>query len=108
MNPSVFSQAVDQTFPNLDEENRTEIKNKVFIHMVEYLKERVYANDTEGLQKLEQITQNEPATEKRVGIYLKYIIEKFASLTSEEQTKYDTEMDNELTRVMHEIYQAYE
>ena len=108
MNQSIFSQAVDQSFPNLDEEIRTEIKNKVFIHMVEFLKEKIYANDTDGLKKFEQATKNEPTAEKRAAYYINQIFEKFASLSSEEQNKYDSEIDKELTRVMHEIYQAYE
>ncbi len=108
MNPSVLPQAINEAFPNLDEALRMEISNKVSAHMFEVLKDKVYANDAEGLQKLNQIIQAETEGAKRSEFYLKQIVEKLVSLSSDDQKRIDKELDEELTRVMHEIYKSYE
>lgn len=108
MNTSVFSQAVDKVFPLLDEETRDEIKSRVIVHMMEFLKEKVFANDREGLTTLEQQIKAESIIEKRQELYLKQIFKKFNTLPEDEQIKLDDVLDTELTRVMQEIYQAYE
>ena len=108
MNPSLFSQAVDEAFPLLNETTRDEIKMRVFFHMIEFLKEKVYVNDAEGLKILEQRIHVESVAEKQHEIYLTQIIEKFNSLPSNEKSKLTSELYSELTRVMQEIYKAYE
>lgn len=104
MNPQVFSQAVDETFPNLDSELRIEIKQKVLAHMIENLKDKVYMNDVEGSKQLNQMVDNEPDETKRSELYIKQITEKYLSLPSDEQKKIDEELDEELTRVMHKLF----
>jgi hypothetical protein len=107
MNPSAFSQAVDEVFPKFDEQTRTEIKNRVFEHMISALKGKLYAQDPEGELRLLSSTDEEDPV-KKAEQYLKQIFEKFASLSTEEQTRINKELDDELTRVMHEIYKAYD
>jgi hypothetical protein len=108
LNPSIFSQAVDETFPNLDQSLREEIKVKVTAHMIELLKEKVFTNDAEGLIRLDQISKNEPDKTKQAQLFMKYISEKLLSLSPEEQETINKELDTEFTQVMRKIYKAYE
>lgn len=108
MNQPLLSQAIANAFPNLDQVLKTEIYEKVTAHLFELLREKVYANDAEGLAKLTQITGQEPNIENRSKAYGKRIIEKLISLPADEQKEIDHYLDEELTRVMHEIYKAYE
>ena len=107
MDTSLFSQAVDEMFPKLDEAARTEIKNSVFEHMIATMREKVFAHDAEGkLKVLASMDEKDPI--KNGELYLKQIFEKFDSLSAEEKLRINKELDEELTRVMNEIYKAYE
>jgi len=108
MNSSLFSQAVDEAFPQLDEETRNEIKNKVTLHILEFLKDKAFEQDPQGLQNLNSAVEAEQDETKRSELYVKQITEKFSSLPEEERKKIDQELEKELTRVMHEIYKIYE
>jgi len=108
MNPSIFSRAINEAFPQIDESVRTEIYNKVSTHTIEVLKDHVYKGDSNGLQSLDQIIQEEKDDKKRSEVYLKQILEKFAALSLDEQKSIESELDTELTHVMHEVYKAYE
>jgi|GEM_PF-3453550 len=108
MNLTGFTQAVTEAFPKLDEKTRLDISNKVAAHMFELLKEKVYSQDAASLQKLEQTLTAETDDDKRTEMYFKQIIEKYRALSSDEQQKIDQELDQELTTVMHKIYQDYD
>jgi hypothetical protein len=108
MNPSPFQQAIEEAFPNLNPELRAEIHDKVSQHIFEVLKDKVFANDSEGLQKLDYSLKEETDEKKRSEVYMKQIMEKLLSLPAEKQKEIDQELNEELTRVMHEVYKAYE
>lgn len=93
---TVFDQAIKQLLPQLDDSLQGEIREKVTTHMWETLKELVFKNDQKGLSGL--------STES--GLYLKQIIGKFSGLNKAKQKEINQTMDEELTRVMYQIYQA--
>ena len=101
MNDSVFAQAINETFPDLEPALREEIFQKVSGHMIEYLKERVFQNDPKGMLSL--LSELTPETNHD---YVKKIMEKFFSLPEETQITINKEFDSEMTRVMHQVYQA--
>ena len=108
MNSSLFSQAIDEAFPNLDEETRAEIKDKVTSHMFVKMKEKVFANKQEDLHKFNLLVKEEIDPTERSQIYVSKILEKFASLPEEDRQRIDQELNGELLNIMHKIYQAYE
>ncbi len=93
---TVFDQAIKQLLPQLDDSLQGEIREKVTAHMWETLKELVFQNDPKGLAELGQ-----DSTE-----YLKQILNQFNGLDKDRQKEVNQLMDEELTKVMHQIYQA--
>lgn len=104
---TLFSQAVDQTFTQLEQPLKDEIKEKVSAHMIEFLKEKVYQNDPQGLAVLNEVSQGGSDLVKRSEMYGKEIMKKLTSLRKEDQEGINKEINGELTRVMHQLYQAY-
>ena len=107
MNQTIFAQAVDETFPLLEESKRKDVKEKVSGHMLEVFKEKVFANDPMGLSALNEASQGGNNKDGRSKMYGETIVKRFNSLPKEERDTISQEMDAELTNVMHKIYQAY-
>lgn len=103
---TLLSQAIDQTFPQLDQPLKDEISQKVMTHMLEYMKEEVYREDSDGLQNLANELQVIADVQDRSKMYGEKIMQKVASLPKEKQDTVFSDLNMELTRVMHEVYKA--
>ena len=101
---SMFAQAVDQSFPKLDQSLKVEIIQKVNGHMLEFLKEEVYRNDPAALKDLNKKLLSMRDKEEGSTAYGEYITRRFVSLPENEQKSISDKFDVELTRVMHKIY----
>lgn len=106
MNDSVFKQAIDQTFPKLDDATKKEIHDRVLGHLLEYLKEKAYADDPSGLLSLHDMLIKTSDPKKQAEEYGRRIGQKVASLPAEKQKEINQAYLAEMTRVMHEVYQA--
>lgn len=104
---TVFSQAVNETFPQLDQSLKDEISQKVTEHMLESLKDEAYRADSQGLNDLSASVLQIQDINERSKIYGEQIIKKLGSLPENEQKVIMDKLDAELTRVMHQVYQAY-
>lgn len=106
MNDSVFAQAVSQAFPQLDDSLKQEVLNNVAIHMLEFLKEKVFESLPEELSEFEAELQNTQDVEERSKVYGSKILQKLSSLDATSQNNILRAFDEELTRVMHDVYNA--
>lgn len=107
MDDSILSQAIAQTFPDLDETMRKEVYMKVSAHILEVLKDKVYQDNPEGLASLNQQIENESDISKRSEMYGSQIIQGLQALSEEKQKEINQQLNEELVNVMHRIYQAY-
>lgn len=103
-----FTEAVDQIFPQLDENTRTDIKEKVTMHMLEFLRGELYSEAKqveEWLTLLDNLNAIDDI-EERSKQYSLLIMNKLNSLSAVEQKILMEKFNSEQTRVMHEIYIA--
>lgn len=106
INDSVFVQAVSEAFPQLEDSLKQEILNNVSSHMMEFLKEKVFENLSEDLAVLDAELQNIQDVGERSKVYGSKIFQKLSSLDALTQDKILRAFDEELTKVMHEVYNA--
>lgn len=108
MMDQIFFQSIQQTFPKLNKTQQEEIYKKVSLHILEVIKATVYENNPEGLNELNRMVETEQDETKRSKEYAEQIFSQFASLPAEQQEIITKELDQELVRVMHALYKAYE
>ena len=102
---TVFSQAIDAAFPLLDASSKEEIRQKVLIHITEFIKEQVYTDEKETTA-LEEMVGKESDIAQRSKLYGEHIAKKLATLPEEKQKDIMQKADTELVKVMHTIYSA--
>lgn len=101
-----LAKAIRQTFPQLDANFQDQITSKVTGHMLEFLKNKSFENDPEGLKRFEDEVNNNKDQQERSKKYGETILRKFLGLPQEEMKKITEEYDQELVSVVHRIYQA--
>lgn len=75
--------------------------------MIEFLKEKAYADDSDGLKALDEAVVGGSDIEGKSKMYGEQIIKKLLSLNQETQQKINREFDEELINVVDKIYKAY-
>jgi hypothetical protein len=101
---TLFSQAVDKLFPNLDQETKKEIYERVSAHLSEVLKEAVFQDNPEELNTLNDKLKIISDVEERSKKYGEEIGNKLQTLSESRQKEISFLLDQEMTRVMHEVY----
>lgn len=107
MDEAVFIQAVNELFSDIDEEIKKEIIEKVIVHMNEFTKRLIYQDDSLQLDTLNKEVINSPTIDESRINYEQAISSRLSSLTESTQLKISEQINQELTRVMHQIYLAY-
>jgi hypothetical protein len=107
MDPVVFKDAIDQLFPDINPSIKEKILQDVNAHMIEFLKEKAYTDDSIGLKALDEAVAGGNDMERKSKMYAEQIIKKFLSLNRETQQRINHDFDEELVNTVDKIYRAY-
>lgn len=106
INNTIFYQAIDQTFPQLDQSLKQEIYDRVSNHLAVWLKEKLYAEDPAGRKTFDDEIGKIPDQKERSAEYGRRLAKKILTFPADRQKTVSDAYLTEMTRVMHQIYES--
>lgn len=101
---TLLNQIIDQLIPNLDPQLRSEVKGKISLHLMEYIKRRIFENDQNGEQSFEDDIAKIEDVKQRSEEYGKRLSEKLESLPSDQKEAILNNAMEELAEVIYKVY----
>lgn len=103
---TLLNQIIDQLLPDLDPSLKSEVKTKISLHLMEYLKKRVFENDQSGERIFEKDIASIENIKQRSEEYGKRLAEKLESLPSDQKEAILNDAMKELADVIYKVYNA--
>lgn len=101
---TLLNQIIDQFLPNLEPDLKSRVKEKVSLHLIEYLKKRVFEDDPVSEESFENDITSIKDTHERSEEYSKRLGEKLESLPQEQKEAITNDAMKELAEVIYKVY----
>lgn len=101
---TLLNQIIDQLLPNLDPDLKSKVKEKVALHLIEYLKKRIFKDDITSEESFENDIASIKDTHQRSEEYGKRLGEKLESLSQEQKETILNDAMKELAEVIYKVY----